>query len=90
MYSAPLLIQHLPGKQGLSSRFKEFGNCMISSLSGEAFKVKSDDDNSPQCLLLRALKSGKLRAILKDYDVGRTWWSGLSKLDPDASLRTDC
>jgi hypothetical protein len=60
--------------------------CMISSLSEEAFKVKSDDDNSPQSLLLGALKSGKLRATLKGYNVGRTWWSGLSKLDPDASF----
>lgn len=59
---------------------------MISSLSEEALKVKSDDDNSPQSLLLSALKSGKLRAILIGYDVGRTWWSGLSKLDPDASF----
>jgi hypothetical protein len=62
--------------------------CMISSLSVEALKVKSDDDNSPRSFLLGALRRGELRAILDGYDIGPRWWSG-SNLRPDASFRRE-
>jgi hypothetical protein len=62
--------------------------CMISSLSVEALKVKSDDDHSPQSFLLGALRRGELRAIIDGYDIGPSWWSH-SNLSPDASFRRE-
>jgi hypothetical protein len=64
--------------------------CMISGLSVEALKVKSDDDHSPQSFLLGALRSGKLRATLSGvYRASATYWREKPELERDSSFWRD-